>query len=284
MKTTMTTHLNPRGFIACLAVVLGLLSPHAAAIDPGTVKGTLTYKGKVYNLQNAYAWQPPGQNEALLVVIADAKLPPAAVKGGSAVARLAAQNNFRALQFTVHATKPDLNTLDATLYAPEDYHPRQSSGGPQWQQLAVNGRRVTGRLKADGDTWSVNAEFSAPVFGGTGKSQTLTGAQAQTSPQADAFLAFEKALLTEGIDPAGPHMTPERLASYKEMLKKSGEAAFKDFQARRLKTTPVGDPRRKQIERLIVDGDYAFLIVQDGPKDTDRIPLAKIGSGWKVDQ
>lgn len=38
--------------------------------------------------------------------------------------------------------------------------------------------------------------------------QTLTGAQAQKSPQAEAFLAYEKALIAGGLDAAAPYMTP----------------------------------------------------------------------------
>lgn len=283
MKTNAITQNSRCWFNACLVMMLGMFSLHAAAIDPGTVKGTLTYKGKVHNLQHAYAWQPPWQDQAFMVVLSDTKLPGSAVRSSSAMARQAAANNFRALQLVIHATKPDMNSLVATLYTPEGHHPRESSGGPQWQQLTVSGGRVTGKLRAgDGDPWSVNLEFSAPVFGGS-KVQKLTAEQARKSPQADVFLAFEKALLTEGIDAAGAHMTPERLSNNKEMLKKNGEAGFKAFQEKRLKTTPLGEARRKQIERLEVEGDYAYLIVQDG-QDTDRIPLAKVKEGWKIDE
>ena len=37
-----------RWIIVCLGVLLGALCMNAAAIDPGSVKGKLTHKGKVY--------------------------------------------------------------------------------------------------------------------------------------------------------------------------------------------------------------------------------------------
>ena len=43
--------------------------------------------------------------------------------------------------------------------------------------------------------------------------QTITGAQAQKSPQADAFLAYETALIAGGLNAARQYMTPEKLRS-----------------------------------------------------------------------
>ena len=112
--------------------------------------------------------------------------------------------------------------------------------------------------------------------------KTLTGAQAQKSPQADVFLAYEKALLWQGIDAAGAHMTPQRLASMKDQLKQFGEEGFKQMQIERRKSTPQGEARRKQIGKVVVDGDTAVLEVRNGPNDVDQVPLAKTKDGWKV--
>jgi hypothetical protein len=112
--------------------------------------------------------------------------------------------------------------------------------------------------------------------------ETLSGAQAQKSPQADIFLAYEKALLRQGIDAAGPYMTPKRLANMKDQLKQFGEDGFKKMQIERRKSTPQGEARRKQIEKVVVDGDSAVLDVRNGPNDVDQAPLAKTKDGWKV--
>lgn len=112
--------------------------------------------------------------------------------------------------------------------------------------------------------------------------KTLTGAQAQKSPQADVFLAYEKALLWQGIEAAGPYMTPERLAGMKAQLKQFGADGFKQMQTERRKSTPQGEARRKQIEKVVVDGDKAVLTVRNGPNDVDEAPLEKTKDGWKI--
>jgi hypothetical protein len=72
--------------------------------------------------------------------------------------------------------------------------------------------------------------------------QTLTGAQAQKSPQADVFLAYEKALLWQGIDAAAAHMTAERLERMKAQIQQFGADGFKQMQEERRKSTPQGEP------------------------------------------
>ena len=279
----MTLHTNRHWLIVCLSIFLGILSMNAAAIDPGTVKGSLTYKGKVYSLQHVYAWQPPGQAEELWVYVTDAELPAAAAQDRFEPAKLADEDRFRGVKLIIHPTKADLKSLNMVLYAPGDRSSLQASGGSRWQRLLVGNKRVVGKLQyEDSDKFSLDVEFSAPVFGASGKMQTLSGAQAQKSPQAEVFLVYEKALLTQGIEAAGVYMTPERLADMKDSLKQFGEAGFKEFQTMRLKTTPQGEARRRQIEKVVVDGDNAVLEARSGPNDVDEVRLVKLKNGWKI--
>ncbi len=115
-----------------------------------------------------------------------------------------------------------------------------------------------------------------------GHAQTLTGTQAQKSPQADVFLAYEKALLEQGIDAAGAHMTAERLTGMQDMLKQLGADNFKEMQIERRKSTPQGEARRKQIEKLVVDGDKAVLEVRSAPSIVEVARLARTREGWKI--
>lgn len=112
--------------------------------------------------------------------------------------------------------------------------------------------------------------------------QTLIGAQAQKSPQAEVFLAYEKALLWQGIDAAGAHMTAERLERMKAQVQQFGADGFKQMQTERRKSTPQGDARRKQIEKVVVVGDKAVLTVRNAPNDVDEAPLEKTKDGWKI--
>ncbi|HUG35807.1 MAG TPA: nuclear transport factor 2 family protein [Candidatus Limnocylindrales bacterium] len=123
-------------------------------------------------------------------------------------------------------------------------------------------------------TMSAEAQKPAP--------KTLTGVQAQKSPQADVFLAYEEALLSKGIDAAGVHMTPERLADMKEQLKQGGEAGFKEFQAKQRESVAKGEARRKQIEKVIVDGDTATLEARSSPAFVDEVRMVKTKDGWKI--
>ncbi len=277
-------HTTDRRWLAvCLSIFLGVLSMNATAIDPGTVKGKFTYKGKDYILQHVYAWQPPAQAEELWVYVTDAGLPAAAAQGRSKSVELAAENRFHGAKLVVHPTKPDLNSLNLMLYAPRDLplFGSASRSSPVWQHLRVGDKRVVGKLKYEESDWSLDVEFSAPVFGSSGKMQTLTGAQAQKSPQAEVFLAYEKALHWEGMDAAAAYMTPERLAGMQGVLKQFGADWFKQMLTERRKSTPQGEARRKQIAKLVLEGDSAVLEARSGP-DVEEVRLAKTKDGWKI--
>ena len=112
--------------------------------------------------------------------------------------------------------------------------------------------------------------------------QTLTGAQAQKSPQAEVFLAYEKALIWQGIDAASPYMTPERLAGMKDMLKQLGAESFKQMQIEKRKSVLQGEARRRQIEKVVVDGDNAVVEARSGPNDVDVARLVRMKDGWKI--
>jgi hypothetical protein len=123
-------------------------------------------------------------------------------------------------------------------------------------------------------TLSAEAQRSGPTF--------LTGAQAQKSPQADVFLAYEEALLSKGIDAAAVHMTPERLAAMKDMLKQFGEDGFKEFQEKQRQSVAKGEARRKQVDKVVVDGDTAVLEARSSPAFVDEVRMVKTKDGWKI--
>ena len=111
--------------------------------------------------------------------------------------------------------------------------------------------------------------------------QTLTGAQAQKSPQAEAFLAYEKALIAGGLDGARPHMTPEKVADLQSMVQAFGDEGFKQF-LEKMRAGAQGEARRKQIEKVDVKGDYAVLEARDSPNAVTVQHLVRTKDGWKV--
>ena len=111
--------------------------------------------------------------------------------------------------------------------------------------------------------------------------QTLTGAQAQKSPQAEAFLAYEKALIAGGMDGARPHMTPAKAEDLQSMIKAFGDDGFRQFRDK-MSAGAQGEARRKQIEKVEVKGDYAVLEARDSPSAVTVQHLARTRDGWKV--
>ena len=114
-------------------------------------------------------------------------------------------------------------------------------------------------------------------------SQTLTGAEAQKSPQAEAFLAYEKAMIAGGLDAASPHMTSEKLDQMKGDVKQYGEDSYKQF-LEQMRRGAQGEARRKLIAKVEVNGDHAMLEVRDRPSDAavSVVPLIRMKDGWKV--
>ncbi|MGO4562683.1 hypothetical protein [Rhizobiales bacterium 3FA27D7] len=111
--------------------------------------------------------------------------------------------------------------------------------------------------------------------------QTLKGEAARKSPQADAFLAYEHALIEGGLKAAIPYMTPEKLADLKGMAEMFGEEGFNEFLAR-MRGGAQGEARRKQIMSVAVDGDHALLEARDDPNTVTEQHLDRATDGWKV--
>jgi len=111
--------------------------------------------------------------------------------------------------------------------------------------------------------------------------QTLTGAQAQKSPQAEVFLAYESALIAKGMDGARPYMTAEKVEDLNSMVNAFGEEGFKQF-LEKMRGGAQGEARRKQIEKIDVKGDRAVLEARDGPNAVTVQHLLKTSDGWKV--
>ena len=131
-------------------------------------------------------------------------------------------------------------------------------------------------------TISVFAAFAAIALAVPASyAQTLTGAQAQKSPQAEAFLAYEQALIAKGMDGARPHMTPEKVEDLNSMVKNFGADGFKQF-LDKMRAGAQGEARRKQVEKVEVKGDYAVLEARDSPNAVTVQHLVNTKDGWKV--
>lgn len=127
--------------------------------------------------------------------------------------------------------------------------------------------------------WVVAFAFASSIL--PAFAQTITGAQAQKSPQAEAFLAYEKALIAGGLDAAKPHMTPAKLEELNGMKKMFGDDGFKQF-LDKMRGGAQGEARRQQIQKVEVKGDRAVLEARDSPNAVTVQHLARMKDGWKV--
>ena len=77
-------------------------------------------------------------------------------------------------------------------------------------------------------------------------------------------------------------MTPAKLEDLKSMVKHFGDEGFKQFQDK-MRSGAQGEARRKQIEKVVVQGDRAVLEARDSPNVVTEQHFAKTKDGWKVD-
>jgi len=190
---------------ARLTAALGaFLVVSAAAADAGTVRGRMTYDGRVYALQHVYAWQAPLQDGELWIYLTDRLLPPEAARDDNRPGELAREKRFGGIKLIVSPVRPRLDDIRGVVYAPHDdgYAIDSFNFGPSWQELQIGNRRVSGKLSTNWMNWTLEAEFSAPVEGGL------------------------------DLDAAGGNLTPAKLAKL---------AGFAEFQARRRRGTPQGE-------------------------------------------
>lgn len=131
-------------------------------------------------------------------------------------------------------------------------------------------------------TFLVLAVLAGVIAAPASQAQTLTGAQAQKSPQAEVFLAYEKEMSAKGIEGAQPYMTPAKLDEMNGMVKAFGADGFKQYQDK-MRSGAQGEARRKQIEKVEVKGEYAVLEARDGPNVLTVQHLRQTKDGWKVD-
>jgi ketosteroid isomerase-like protein len=124
---------------------------------------------------------------------------------------------------------------------------------------------------------------SLMAAGAPASAQTLTGAAAQKSPQADVFLLYENALIDGGLDAAAKHAAPSKVKENQEMLKAFGADGFKQMQAAKKAARLPEAERRKQIRKVEVKGDYAYLEAESERKGVlDVAGFEKTAEGWKV--
>ena len=119
--------------------------------------------------------------------------------------------------------------------------------------------------------------------GGPASAQTLTGAAAQKSAQADVFIAYENALIDGGLAAADKYITQAKRDEFKQLIDGFGMDGFKQMQAEKRRTRVAPAERRKSIQKVEISGDYAYLEAATERKGVlDIAGFQKTADGWKV--
>ncbi|MGE0384172.1 MAG: hypothetical protein AB7Q97_05530 [Gammaproteobacteria bacterium] len=290
--------------------LLGVFAMNASAAETGTVSGTLTIGEQSHRLAHVLVIPQPGTAGALWIYLTDVALPPATARDPAKLSTAVGTGALHGLRLAVDPEDPRqpvkgtlfLPVPDGYRSMPEFWEPESDAGAetsPPW--LTVAGAQVSGNLQfglqagmlssgnrefADTPDWFLEVEFAAAVTAGGegGKANAEARLLAQQSPQAEVLLAYEDALLRQGIDAAVPYMTAEKLADMRSLVEQFGADGFRQFQEHRRAGTPQGEARRGQIETLVVDEGRAVLTLRTGPHEIDEVRLALTKGAWKIDR
>jgi len=205
---------------------------------------------------------------------------------------LAGEGKLHGIYIVLDPRSPDLTRLTGDLLVPVAKRgagmPSMSVSGTAklWDTLKLGDKRIVGKLnysrKGDDSLgWlpvALQVEFDAPISGSDVKVRTLTGAEAQNSPQATVYLAYEETMIKEGWSSAlKKYATPQRLALIQEQMRSPGaEEEFKQFRAEMKASLPKGEARRKQVKKVTINENEAKLQMETGEEED----LVRLGGKW----
>ena len=164
---------------ATFALLVGaaLASAPTPAIDPGTVQGHLQFGTGRHELRHVQAVRNPGNPKRLWILLTTTEISVKEAADPAAIAVLAASGRLRGVRLAVDAASPNPRELQGALLLGKAEAPAGEivfgvGGEPFWERLFAGNNRVGGTLRytreaGSGGTpsWTLDATFSAPVFG-----------------------------------------------------------------------------------------------------------------------
>lgn len=278
----------------------------AQAAAPATVKGQITIGDDARPLKYAYVVEVDDVEGARLqdtprhyfaIRFTDVELPPATARSSWRIASLARAGKVRAVEVNVDPAKRA--TFGGAIYyarTPKDSPiltiTASNSDTYLLKEFKVEGNTVSGTAlmanpekwvqlddKAPEVTFQYSVEFSAPLLRQPAVTATLTGAQAQSSPQVKALLAYEAVCRKGDIAAARKLAVPETSEEWNTIIAQIGEAQFKKMM---MQSAPDARVRVKQITRVVVRGDHATVIYREQGA-TGFQPMVKKNGAWLVD-
>ena len=231
-----------------------LVAVQAAAAGPAKVQGRVERDGQSYALTRAVAWQA-ARPDALVVVLTDAEVAPMDVRHPFRLKRLAEDGKVHGVRFEFDPAHLDPKYVYGKFMLP-GWNTYSGLMGAAWEKLEVANGRIAGKI----DSGGVQLDFDLPIVGATGV-KTLTGAEAQHSPQADTLIAYEDAVRKGSWKEASKSLTPiSAEILQREVATPEGLGQFQTAGKYMKQLLPQGDARRAQIEKVVVGGDDAAVI------------------------
>jgi len=262
-------------------------------MDNGSVTGRVYVGDLSYELQHAYAYAPPGGDE-LWVYLTDTSLTEDQVADRFGVHEAARAGQVHGVKLTLDPADSDPKSLSAVLLMPPEGEDASltsiSSSGSEssFEQLSLPPAPIAGRVRFEQKAifeslpYGFDVEFqfagspSASTGTGTATPVTLTGVDAQTSPQAEAFLAGEAAVLSGDLTEAARYMAPDRIAPIRQFKEQVSPEEFEAMLDQQRQGAPGIDERRQQITEVVVEGDEAALSTSTG----ESAQLRKTEGRW----
>lgn len=274
--------------VALLTSALGACSA-GGSVDRGTATGRVYVGDRSYELRHACAYAPPG-GEELWVYLTDEPLSEDQVMDRFGVHQAAREDRVHGVKLLLDPTDPDPKELHAVLLMPPETEDASltsisaSGSTSRFERLSLPPAAIAGQVRYgqkaifDSPPYGFEAEFQ--IAGGASGSPVerveLTGAAAQTSPQAEAFLAGEEAMLAGDFDAAARYMESGRIDAMRRFKEQAAPGEFEAMLDQQRQRTPQGDERRKQISQVVVEGDEAVLSTTTG----ERVQLHKSEGRW----
>lgn len=260
-------------------------------MDSGNASGRVYVGDRSYGLRHAYAYAPPG-GEELWVYLTDTPLGEDQVTDRFGVHDAARGDRVHGVKLTLDPNDSDPKSLQAVLLMPPETEDASlssisaSGSTSRFERLSLPPGPLAGKIRYeqkaifDSPAYGFDAEFEIAAGPAAGKKAPveLTGVDAQTSPQAEAFLAGEAALLSGDLDTAARYMAAERVDALRQFKEQASPEEFEAMLEQQRERASAGDERRKEISKVVVEGDDAVLSTTTG----DRVQLRRSEGRWIV--
>jgi len=286
--------MKARPVVAVALLAFFLLPVHAAALDVGTVKGSLKAGGKDIPLKYSIAYQLDNAEglldrpKELRIVLTDREVPQQALAGIAfpPVMQMAREGKVQGIMLRLDPADRK-NIVVTLLAAPSD--PRMSlsnltvGGQDRFKKLDIANNRVIGEIaykesragSADMPSLDFSISFNSPLFNDPAVTADLKGEAARKSPQAQLLRDKARALAKGDFDALRKLSTERANKSTDAFLAQAGPQA----KAFAKEAAVEVEKSSRTLERVVVRGDRAVAIVGKG----EWMTFIREGGQWKTD-